>query len=51
LLHAEDDRWPRKTAITPSTANRLSDESVLAEAEAILSNPDAFLPVETAAVA
>lgn len=39
-----------KSAIKTSTANRLSDESVLAEAEAILSNPDAFLPVETAAV-
>lgn len=40
-----------KSAITKSTDTRLSDSAVLAEAEAILSNPDAFLPVETAVVA
>ena len=49
---AEDDRWPRKNLDHKSNANRLSEESVLAEAEAILSNPDAYLaPVETAAMA
>ncbi len=40
-----------QSAIKTSTAERLSDEAVLAEAEAILSNPDAFLPAETLAVA
>lgn len=49
---AEDDRWPRKIRDHKSNATRLSEESVLAEAEAILSNPDAFLaPVEAAAAA
>ena len=50
-LRAEDDRWPRKSTIKTSTAERLSDESVLAEAEAILGNPEAFLPAEVEAVA
>jgi len=40
-------RWPRKISRHRSNANAEIDiEALLAQAEAIKDNPDAFLPVE-----
>ena len=41
--HAEDGRWPRKTSTNTSNANALDEDSILAEATAIMSDPDAVL--------
>ena len=47
MLHAEDDHWPRKIRDQKSTADEaIENDSLFAEAAAIMSNPDAFLPVQ-----